>query len=127
MLTIAVALDLFGLICFILDFFYEIGEIFSYVSDGIGIAFFGTWIFFRWQFQTEGYAREIERTRWGRGERKKLVRTIKAKGKEVKAAFKAGRRVGLRFLVTVIGELLPNLGNVLPMWTWFVWSELKSG
>ena len=127
MLTIAVGLDALGILWFILSFFYEVGQIPSFISDVFGIAFFGTWIFSRWQFQTEGYGQAMERARWGKGERKKLAQAIKTKGKGVKTAFKAGRRTGLKFLVTIVGEFFPNLGDILPMWTWFVWSELKNG
>lgn len=134
MMTFAVALDVLGIIFFILDFVYGIGEIPSYISDGLGIAFFGTWVFFRSQFQTHGYSEAAERVKatrdrrkaMPREEKKKIIQLMKSKAKEGTKALRAGRRVFLRFLITTIGELVPVLGNILPMWTWFVWSELKS-
>jgi hypothetical protein len=112
MLPIAILLDIAGIAFTILDIAYGIGEIPSWISDGIGIIFFGLWILIRSQTMARPKAlaeKVIER-------RKTIVRAVKQ-------LRKMGR--GLRFAISVIGELVPIIG-ALPFWTWFVYSELKS-
>lgn len=46
-LTIAVILDLAGLVCFILSFFWGIGVVASQVLDLIGLIIFAPWSFLR--------------------------------------------------------------------------------
>jgi hypothetical protein len=112
MLSVAIVLDIAGIIFTILDLLFGIGEIFSWISDGIGIAIFGLWLLMRPKRVTktkEVVARVAERRR-----------TI---SRAVEAIKKMGR--GTRFAISVVGEVLPLVGT-LPFWTWMVWSELKS-
>jgi len=110
MLPFAILLDIAGVIFTILDIAYGIGEIPSWISDGIGIIFFGLWILIRHQTMAS---------------QKELAKEVAERRRAIKGAVKATRRMGkgLRFAISTIGEILPLVGT-LPFWTWLVWSEL---
>ncbi|MDP2864566.1 MAG: hypothetical protein Q8N73_02865 [bacterium] len=110
MLPFAILLDIAGVIFTILDIAYGIGEIPSWISDGIGIIFFGLWILIR----SQAMARP-----------KELAKEVAERRKAIKGAVKQARRMGkgLRFAISTIGEILPLVGAI-PFWTWLVWSEL---
>ena len=115
MMTVAIGLDIFGLICLIFNIFFGLGEIPSWISDGIGIIFFGFWLLIR--SQTLARERElVEKVMEKRMAIARIARTVKM-----------GRILGrkLRFGIALLGEILPLIG-ALPFWTWFVYSELKS-
>lgn len=110
MLPFAILLDIAGVIFTILDIAYGIGEIPSWISDGIGIIFFGLWILIRHQTMAS---------------QKELAKEVAERRKAIKGAVKQARRMGkgLRFAISTIGEILPLVGAI-PFWTWLVWSEL---
>ncbi len=114
MMIPAIILDIAGLILTILDIAYGIGEIFSWISDGIGILFFGLWILVRMFF--------VSRTTTP----KELAEKVVEKRRQIKGVVKEARRMGrgLRFAITFLGEVLPIVG-LLPFWTWFVYTELQ--
>ncbi len=104
MMSLAGILDLIGLICLILDIFFGVGEIPSWISDGVGIIFVGGWMFFR-----AGRVEVPERVK--RGVDKGLRKLFRGKWK--------------KFLTPVIGEVAPFVG-ALPFWTISVYFELTS-
>lgn len=100
MLFIAILLDLFGIICLILDIFFGLGEIPSWISDGIGIIFISGWMFLK-----SGKIEAPERTQRG------LRKLFRGKWK--------------KFLTPIIGEVAPFVG-ALPFWSLTVYYELTS-
>lgn len=117
MLPFAILLDIAGVIFLVLDIAYGIGEIPSWISDVIGLIFFGLWILIR--SQSMARVKELKEKVVERREvRKRAVKVARRMGKI------AGRR-GLKFAISVIGEILPIIG-ALPFWTWMVWSELTT-
>jgi len=115
MLPFAILLDIAGVIFLILDIAYGIGEIPSWISDGIGLIFFGLWLLVRSQTRPKELVEKVVERRRAT---KKAVKAVRRIGKI------AGKR-GLKFAISVIGEILPVIGG-LPFWTWMVWSELMS-
>lgn len=111
-LPAAIFLDFLGLVLTVLDVAYGIGEIFSWISDGLGIVFFGFWILMR---------------SFSMAKSKEVVEKVVEKQKTIKGAVKGIKKMGrgLRFAVSVVGEILPLVGAI-PFWTWLAWSELKS-
>ncbi|MCJ7786796.1 hypothetical protein MUP06_01085 [Patescibacteria group bacterium] len=111
MLPLAILLDIAGIIFTILDIAYGIGEIPSWISDGIGIIFFGLWILIRHQTMARP---------------KELAKEVAERRKAIKGAVKQAKKMGkgLRFAISTIGEILPLVG-ALPFWTWMVWAELR--
>ena len=130
MLLMAGALDIFGILCLILDIAFGVGEIISYVPDGIGMVFFGLWMFMRSQTQATEKPKEVagkvvERREKIKGVKKK-VEKIGKKGEEVvKKAAKKGLRSSTKFGLAFLGEITPFIG-ALPFWTIMVYFELKS-
>jgi len=110
----AILLDILGIIFTILDIAYGIGEIFSWVSDGMGLLIFGLWLLGRMVF--------VPKTTTP----KELAEKVMEKRRQIKGMVKEARRMGrgLRFAITFLGEVLPIIG-VLPFWTWFVYTELQ--
>jgi hypothetical protein len=100
MMFVAGILDIIGVICLILDIFFGIGEIPSWISDGIGIIFISGWMFLR-----SGRVEAPERAQRG------LRKLFRGKWK--------------RFLTPIIGEVTPFVG-ALPFWTLSVYFELTS-
>ena len=140
MLFLASLLDLFGIICLILDIAFGVGEILSYVPDVIGITFFGSWVLMRTILKggtmeeakeeasekTSEIARSWEEKREAIEEKRELLRKkreVLEKGK--KTMIKKGGRTGFRFGLATLGEVIPFLGAG-PWWTIFVYSELKN-
>ncbi len=99
-LVIAILLDLFGIVCFLLDIFFGIGEIPSWISDGVGIVFIDGWMLLR-----SGRIETPERAQKG------LRKLFRGKWK--------------KFLTPIIGEVTPFVG-VLPFWSLSVYFELTS-
>lgn len=117
MFTVAGILDLVGAFLLILDIFFGIGEILSYIPDVIGILFFGLWLYFR-----SSGERSLKETT---GELKEKVAERRQERKQmVKTARKGLSRVA-RFGLSALGELLPFIGAI-PFWTIFVYQELTS-
>ncbi len=104
MLIIAIFIDIFGVICLLLDIFFGVGEIPSWISDGAGIVFIGGWIWFR-SGRVEVPERAKQRTEKGL---KKLFR-----GKYKK------------FLTPILGEVAPFVG-AFPFWSLAAYYELTS-
>lgn len=121
MLFLAGLLDLIGVICLILDLVFGIGEILSYIPDGIGILFFGAWVFMR--SQGEKTKEEVKEEIGEKlDERRKKIKEMKKKAKK---GVKKGVKRGLRFGLATLGEIIPFLG-ALPFWSIFVFLELKN-
>ena len=138
MLFLAGLLDLIGVICLILDLVFGIGEVLSFIPDGIGIIFFGGWSLMRsltsgkTMEEAKGEASEkiadIKETREKRREairqRREALRKKREMAKKQKKMLKKGAKKGLRFGLSTLGELIPFLG-ALPFWTIFVILEMK--
>ena len=120
MVSLAVMLDIIGILCLILDIVVGIGEIFSFIPDMIGIFFFGFWMLMRSQGE-KTYKQSRGEVAGEVAEHHRKVQTAKKAFK--KGAKRAGKR-GFRFLLAMLGELIPLLG-ALPFWTMFVVSELR--
>jgi hypothetical protein len=99
-LFIAILLDLFGITCLILDIFFGVGEIPSWISDGIGIIFISGWMFLK-----SGRIEAPEKAQRG------LRKLFRGKWK--------------KFLTPIIGEVCPFVG-ALPFWSLTVYYELTS-
>lgn len=132
MLFLAGILDLMGIICLILDLVFGIGEILSYIPDGIGILFFGGWIFMRsvMKGQTVEEAKEevsetISDVKEAGEKRREAIRKKREMIKKRRKLLKKGSKKGLRFGLATLGEIIPFLG-ALPFWTIFVFLELKN-
>jgi len=100
MMLIAVALDIGGVICFLLTLTYygaTIGLTISTVLDILGLILFSGWTLF--------------------------LRSGTISGKSVKVIGKLLKRVGLPFLV----ELIPVVGDVAFSWVLTVYLEIKNG
>ena len=132
-------LDLMGAICLILDVVFGIGEILSYIPDGLGILFLGSWALMRAlaSGKTMGEAKEEasekiadikeagEKRREAIEQRREALRRKREmikKGK--KLMLKKGGKTGLRFGLATLGEVIPFLGAA-PFWTIFVYLEMK--
>ena len=120
MVSLAVMLDIIGVICLILDIAFGIGEIFSFIPDAIGIFFFGFWMFMRSQ---ENKTYKESRTEMA-GEVAGHHRKVQTAKKAFKKGAKRAGKSGLKFFAAMIGELIPLLG-ALPFWTMFVVAELR--
>ncbi|GAG17223.1 unnamed protein product [marine sediment metagenome] len=114
MFPIAILLDLFGVVCFILYFAFGIGVPLSFVPDLIGMFIFGIWIFFRSQ------SLKIVQPRM-KAAKKAKIRIAKI----AKSAKWAKRLKWLRPLF-ILFEFIPVAGDVLFLWTLLVYFELKS-
>ena len=141
MLSIAVVLDIAGVICTILILAFGIWEILSYITDAMGILVFGTWLLAKPVIgklgETIGLTEDEEpeeKEKPLEKQRKLLEKVVEKRKKIWKAAEgikKAGKvagkglKGGLKFAGAIIGELIPIIGT-LPFWTLFVWFELKS-
>ncbi len=110
-ISVAVLLDIAGILCAILIPVLGIGVILSFIPDIVGILFFGAWMLFRGQ-GTEGIKQEI-------GERVDQKRKLKKAAKGLKKGMKFGK-----FGLATLGELIPVVG-ALPFWTIFVLLELR--
>ena len=108
MLSLAGILDIIGIICCIFDIFFGVGEIPSWISDGVGIIFISSWMWFR---SGRVVIPERAKERADRG----LTRVLR---KLFRGKFK-------KFLTPIIGEVAPVVG-VLPFWTLCVYYELTS-
>ena len=137
MLLIAVFLDIFGIVCFILSFF-GVGIPLSFLGDILGMITIGFWAttrsFFRGVIEkavgdiTEktlnvgGGLEGVKKFQGGRAPTPGL-----GAGKKVA---KTGIKLGLsaiRFVIASIIELIPFLGDICPSWTIFVILELVQG
>jgi len=121
MLFLAVLLDLIGIICLILDLVFGIGEVLSYIPDGIGIIFFGAWIAFR----SQGEKSRKEAMKEVAEKKAEHRKAIEKRKKMLKKGVKKGAKRGLRFGLSALGEVIPFLG-ALPFWTILVFMELKN-
>jgi hypothetical protein len=157
-LPVAAFLDLIGLVLTIIwilsafgVFTLEIPEIVNWISDGIGILFFGLWLLVRSAVSMDStepteMAESAVKHRLDirRGKKEFLSKTAapleeelsketgevaaksagKETGKVATTGAKTAGRGGLKFGVAILGEILPIIGAV-PFWTIFVYSELK--
>ncbi len=96
MLSIAIILDLLGLILFILSFFI-VGIPLSFILDIIGLVVIGGWMFLR-------------------------SGKIKMTKKAAKVSQKILKRLGLAF----VGEVIPFFGDIAFCWTLVVFLELRA-
>ena len=129
MLFLAGILDVMGIICLILDLVFGIGEILSYIPDGLGIIFLGGWTLMRslmkgktMEEAKEDASEKIADIKEAGEKRREAIRKRK---KMLKKGVKKGAKRGLRFGLSALGELIPFLG-ALPFWTIFVFLELKN-
>lgn len=152
MLTIAVVLDVAGLVCFILDFVYGIGIPISFVLDFVGAPVISSWAAMRPFYRAAigkiaakagkigakagSYVMEKTASVGGGQEGSQQSPLAQTGSKAAKAAdlgltganigFK-GVKIGLsaiRFIISLIIELIPFLGDIMPTWTFFVLYEL---
>jgi len=105
MLSVGGLLDILSIIGAILILAFGTGLLFSKIVYIVGLIIVGTWIFFR-------------------------SGKLPAEGK--KGGFmKRGGRGLLSFLKRqwpkLAGKAIPAIGDVIPFWTWTVYSELTSG
>ncbi len=113
MITIAVFIDLFD---FAFEFFPGLGSIGSLLLNITAVIFFGAWLFLRgkvFQVPASKTGQKIEKA--GAEIKKEIGAIIKRAGKF---------RWLLRPLIFIL-EFIP-LVSALPLWTWLVYSELKS-
>jgi hypothetical protein len=120
MVSLAVMLDILGIICLILWLAAGIGGILSYIPDIIGIFFFGFWMVMRSQ-EEKTYKETRTEVAGEVAEHHRKVQTAK---KALKKGAKRASKRGFKFLLAMLGELIPLLG-ALPFWTMFVVSELR--
>jgi hypothetical protein len=136
MLTIAIFLDIAGLICFILDF-AGVGIVLSFLPDIMGTVGIGFWVTTRSFFKgvvAKGVSDMAEKT-LNVGGGLEGAKQFQGQGSSVpvragKKIAKTGIKLGLsaiRFIVALIIELIPFLGDIMPSWTLLVLSELVSG
>jgi len=113
MLIFAIVLDAFGILCSIISLmgFVEIGEFLSFIPDVVGFIVFGMWMWISGESQTLSWQTIRSKRKKALGIKKKMP---KLKPKKLKR----------RFFFSFLGELLPT--GFLPIWTWFVWSAIKS-
>jgi len=104
MISIAGILDLVGVICLVLNIFFGVGEILSWISDGVGIIFISGWMLFRSR-RVEVPERVKRRTERG------LRKLFRGKWK--------------KFLTPILGEVAPLVG-AFPFWSLAVYYELTS-
>jgi len=123
MLLIAVILDLCGLVVFILSLF-GVGVPISFILDAAGAASIGTW----------AITRPFARSAIGKiGEKAGEMLGGKgptAGGSAVGGMAKKGIGMGLsiaRFIITLLIEVIPYLGDIFPGWTFFVIFTLIEG
>ncbi|MDP3093845.1 MAG: hypothetical protein Q8N16_03710 [bacterium] len=133
----ALIIDFAGILFTVLDVAYGLGEIFSWISDIVGLIVIGGLIMLRAmimgkQFSSEEYAEGVVEQH---AQRKQAVEAIGKKTKQAAAkaakaakaggkAVKVGARV-LRVVLAFIGEIVPLIG-ALPFWTISVYMELTS-
>jgi len=121
MLFLAGLLDLIGIICLLLDIAFGIGEVFSYIPDGIGILFFGAWVALR----SHGEKTRKEAMTEIAEKKAEHRRIVEKRAKVLKKTAKKGFGRGLKFGLAILGEVILFVG-ALPFWTIFVYSELKT-
>ena len=99
MMSVAGMLDILSIIGAILILAFGAGLLFAKIVYIVGLIIVGIWAFFR-------------------------SGTLPARGKR-------GGRTLMRFLrrqwPKLVGKAVPAVGDVLPLWTWTVYSELTSG
>jgi hypothetical protein len=123
MLPLAALLDIIGIICFIANVFFGIGEIFSFIPDFMGLFFFGAWVTFRAMTKPAGKEKKQELAIKVAGRKKERKAMVKTTQGIIKKGMKIGRKG--KFLLAALGELVPIIG-ALPFWTIYVYWELKS-
>src|SRR3989344_6980048 len=135
MLIIAVFLGLAGIVIFILSFF-GVGIPLSFLLDILGMVTIGFWATTRSLFRgiIEKAVGDITEKVLGVGgglEGMKNFQGGSAPGSGTgKKIAKMGVKLGLsaiRFIITLLVELVPFLGDILPGWTIFVIFELVQG
>ena len=99
MMSVGGILDIFSIIGAILILAFGIGLVFAKIVYVVGLIIVGSWAFFR--------------------------------SGSFPAGGKKGGRTLMRFLMRqwpkLAGKAVPAVGDVLPLWTWTVYSELISG
>jgi hypothetical protein len=130
MLPIAIMLDAFGLIIFILDFM-GIGIGLSFIPDILGTFSIGFWILIRSFFRgiTQKIISAIENKISGIGGSNGGENQVPAGpqgGKVAKKGIKAGSSIVVWLVMTII-ELIPFVGDLSPGWTISVIYELING
>jgi len=136
MLTIAVFLDAVGLVLFVLSF-AGVGIALSFLPDLMGAASIGSWVTTRSFFRgviARGVSNIAEKT-LNVGGGLEGAKQFQGQGSSApvqagKKVAKTGIKVGLsaiRFIISLIIELIPFLGDIIPSWTFLVLSELVTG
>jgi len=133
-LFIAVVFDLIGFIMLILEILLTLGiitlvvpvvvDIVLGIIEGIIFSFF---VLAR-RFAAQSSASLFSAVSFGESRKDVRQQAVKSVSKmatqTAKSAVKAGSRITLKFLGAFIAEIIPYLGG-LPMWTIFVFDELK--
>ncbi|MDO8486583.1 MAG: hypothetical protein Q7S77_02725 [Candidatus Staskawiczbacteria bacterium] len=131
MLIIAVFLDLAGIVVFILSFF-GVGIPLSFLLDILGMITIGFWSTTRSLFKgiiEKSVGNIAEKVLSVGGGAENQGGHSPGTG-AIKQAAKTGVKLSLsavRFIITLIIELIPFLGDILPGWTIFVIFELVQG
>ena len=136
MMGTAVLLDLIGIALTVLDIFYGIGEVFSWLTDFSGLLWFGMWEMtnsMMAQEQTEINITPDEVRQRGKmmADSKENFQAASKKIAEAQKSAGAGSRAAgffrrFRLLFAFVGEVLPLIG-ALPLWTLYTYSKLKNG
>jgi len=135
MLIIAIFLDVFGIICFVLSFF-GVGIPISFLGDILGMMTIGFWATSRSLFRgvigkaVEDITKKTLNVGGGLEGVKKFQGASAPGLNAGKKIAKTGLRLGLsaiKFIITSIIELIPFLGDIIPSWTIFVILELLQG
>lgn len=131
MLIIAVFLDLTGIIAFILSFF-GVGIPLSFLLDILGMITIGFWATTRSLFRgiIEKSVGDMAEKVLGVGGGLENQGVSSSGAGATKKIAKAGVKLSLsaiRFVATLIIELIPFLGDIMPGWTIFVIFELVQG
>jgi len=140
MISIALLLDIIGIILTIVDFAgvsIPLAEGISWISDVIGLLIFGFWMFCRWVWfkgRAGATPEQMPRPQELSQQRKKALQEMSAKGKkavsEAQKIARSGARVATkavrfgRLIFAFAIEIIPGLG-ALPCWTIMVYSEMK--
>jgi len=135
MLMIAVFLDLIGIIFFILSFF-GVGVPLSFLLDILGMVTIGFWATTRSLFRgviekavgnvTEKVLNVGGGLKGAKNSQESSAPGLNASKKVAKTGVKLGLSA-IRFIITLIVELVPFLGDISPSWTIFVIFELVQG
>ena len=135
MLIIAVFLDLIGIVFFILSFF-GVGIPLSFLLDILGMIIIGFWATTRTLFRgvIEKAVGDVTEKVLNVGEGLEGIKKIQGGSTPGSGVSKKVAKTGvkfslsaIKFIIALIIELIPFLGDIVPSWTIFVIFELIQG